>query len=801
MIALDFRLALRMLARYPLLTIAGAVGMTFGLCAGVVGFEVRSQIVNPRLPLDEGDHIVGVRNWDVRGARAARVSDADFRTWREQLTRVETLGAAALVDRNLDVDGCIEPVRAAEMTATAFRVARIRPLLGRPLVESDESPGAAPVVVIGHALWQRRFLGDPRVVGRLVRLGGEQMTIVGVMPEGFAFPAAQEVWMPWRPPSQARASTTPRLLVFGRLSAGVTVGHAQAELAVVGQRSAAADPNTYQDVRPEIIPFAHLILDPRNSSLGLMLANVLLVALMLVICANVSLLMFARASSREREIGLRTALGASRGRIVAQLFVEALALSAISIVAGLGVARFVLRSFWSMIAADSARELPFWFTDALTPSTIVYGAGLMLLAAVVVGVLPAMKVTGRSLDARLRSFASGAGGGGYRFGGIWTAVIATQVAVTLMFPAAAFIFHSWVVEGQTRDVGVVTARYLTARLEMDAPSAGRSVAATFDELERQLTAEPGVARVTLADSLPGTYHPNGRFEVEGDDAAVAFGYVVAEATVAPSFFDAMDAPVSGRGFTAADVATGREVAVVNTPFVERVFRGRAAVGRRVRRVAGEGEPAGPWIEIVGVVRDLGMGAGRTERGGLYRPLAAGAAPNYLALRVDGAPGALANRLRQVAGRVEPMLRLYDVKPLAQAGAGAVESQYLSGLLTVLSALTLLLSLIAIYSVMAFTVRQRTKEIGTRVALGADRRQIVAAVVRRPLGQIGIGILAGVTLVVFLFVGAFEAAPTPLQAGLIGAYALAMLAVCLSACVVPTRWALQLQPSQVLRPES
>jgi hypothetical protein len=327
------------------------------------------------------------------------------------------------------------------------------------------------------------------------------------------------------------------------------------------------------------------------------------------------------------------------------------------------------------------------------------------------------------------------------------------------------------------------------------------VAATFDELQRQLAAEPGVARVTWANSLPGMYHPNGRFEVEGDAAAAAFGYVVAEATVAPSFFHAMDAPVSGRGFTAADVAAGREVAVVNTPFVERVFRGRAAVGRRVRRVAREGEAAGPWIEIVGVVRDLGMGAGRTEGGGLYRPLGADAAPYYLALRVDGAPAALATRVRQVAGRVEPALRLYDVEPLDRAGAEAVESQYLSGLLTVLSALTLLLSLIAIYSVMAFTVRQRTKEIGTRVALGADRRQIVAAVVRRPLGQIAIGICAGVALVVFLFVGAFEAAPTPLQAGLIGAYALVMLAVCLSACVVPTRWALRLQPSQVLRPEA
>jgi putative ABC transport system permease protein len=795
-VLLDFRLALRMLARYPLLTIVSTLGMAFGLAVGVVGFEVRSQLVNPRLPLDDGERIVGLRNWDAAGDRAVRLGDADFRAWQAQLTRIEDLGAAALVDRNLAIDGDIEPVRVAEMTASGFRLARVRPVLGRLIVASDESPGSASVAVIGHSLWQRRFLGNPRAVGQLVRLGNEQTTIVGVMPDGFGFPSAHEVWVPLRPQAPGNRTAAPALLVFGRLADGVTREEAQAELTVMGQRRAAADPATYRFVRAEIVPFAHLVFDPRGSSLGLTLANVFLLTLMLVICANVALLMFARASSREQEIGVRTALGASRGRIVAQLFVEALALSGLSVVAGLAVARYAVRSFWRMLEADSGRVLPFWFTDALTPSTIAYGAGLTLLAAIIIGVLPALKVTGRSLEARLRSFASGAGGG-YRFGGVWTAVIATQVAVTLMFPAAAFFFHGWVVEGQTRDVGVAAERYLTARLELDAPNGGRSVAATLEELRRQLAHEPGVGPVTFVDTLPGMQHASTRFEVEGDDAPATYGYTVGTAAVDEAFFDAMGAPVSGRPFMPADLATGREVAVVNASFVERVMRGRPAVGRRVRRVARQGEPSnGAWIEIVGV--DLGVAS---DGVGLYRPLAIGSSPVHIALRTSGPPAALANRLRTLAGRVEPALRVYDVRPLSQAGAVAVESQYFSRLLALLSGLTLLLSLIAIYSVTAFTVRQRMREIGTRVALGADSRRVVTAVVRRPLGQIGLGIAAGAGLVVFLFVGMFQAAPTALEAGIIAAYAAVMLMVCLSACVVPVRWALRLQPSQVLRPES
>jgi putative ABC transport system permease protein len=792
---LDLKLALRMLVKYPLLTFVGSIGIAFGIAAGVGGFEMRSRFLNPTLPLNEGQRIVGLRNWDTRADRPGPLGEADFTTWLQQLQRIGDLGAAALVERNLAVNGDVEPIAVAEITASGFRIARVPALLGRTLLGGDEAPGAPPVAVIGYALWQRRFLGDRSVVGRIVRLGVDQTTIVGVMPEGFGFPVAHQAWTPLR-------SGRSTLLVFGRLAPGVTRSEAQAELTTIGRRSAADAPDTHQFLEPEVIPYAHLIIEPRNFdiALGLTLANIFLITLVIVVSANVALLMFARAVSREREIGVRYALGAGRGRIVSQLFAEGLALSSISVILGLIVARYALGSLLRMVEGDSGRALPFWINDSLTPSTVAYGVGLSILVAVLIGVFPALKVTAKGLDARLRGYS--AGGGGYRFGGVWTAVIVAQVAVTVVFPAAAFFFHRWVVAGQTRDVGFAAKEYLSARLVID-PGTRARTSTIVEELRRQFSAGPGVTAVTVADRLPGMRHAGGRFEVEGDEAPPTYGHDVRIASVDADFFSALRAPVlAGRGFAPSDVAADREVAIVNASFVARVLHGRNPIGRRVRLAGRDAEhPAGSWIDIIGVVRDLGISGG-TDGAGLYRPLISDAAAVHMAIHVPGGPEAFGDRLRALANRVDPTLRVYDLMPLDRVGADQwLESQYMSRVLAVLSGLALLLSLMAIYAVMAFTVVQRTREIGTRVALGADRWRVIAAIVRRPLLQIGLGIGTGGALVALMLASVFESTPTPFEASLIAAYALLMLGVCLSACLVPVRRALRLQPSQVLRADA
>jgi putative ABC transport system permease protein len=808
-LSLDFTLGVRMLVRYPGLTVVGGAAMAFGIAAGVGGFEIRTQFVDPALPLDEGRSIVGLRIWEVRLDRPAAARAEDFHAWRDQLHTIADLSAVLLADRNLIVDGASEPISVAEITASGFHVARVPPLLGRALVDADEAPDAPAVAVIGHSLWQRRFLADPHLLGRSIRLGAEQTTIVGVMPEGFGFPIAHGMWIPLRREAIARATAVGRpLLVFGRLAANVTVHQANAEFTTVGLRTALDAPETQRFLQPQVVPYVALMFDARGYGPGLALANIFMLLLLVLVSANVALLMYARAATRESEIAVRNAIGATRGRIVAQLLVESLVLSGVSVGVGLAAARFGLQSFWRMYEADSGRPLAFWLGDSLTPSTIAYAAGLTILGATIIGILPALNVTRRSQQLKLRQ--STPGGGGFRFGGVWTAVIAAQVAVTVLFPASAFFFHRWVIEGQSRDVGFPAEEYLSARLVMDpatppgavAPtSSDRSVraAAATEALRSRLAAEPGVTAVTFTDTLPGTLHADEQYEVEGDEAPPTYGHAVRVASIDADFFHALGARlVSGRGFTPSDFESERHVGIVNASFVARVMRGRNAVGRRIRLAAVDGDrPPGAWVEIVGVVSNLGMIG--TDGAGFYQPLPSGRSSVHVAVHARGAIDLLLTRVRAVANEVDPTMRVYDLMPLNQVGAYLwLESQYLSRLLIVLSGIALLLSLTAIYSVMTFTVAQRTREIGVRMALGADRGRIVAAIVRQPLVQIGLGIGAGGVLVGLFFLALFQSTPTFLESGFIAGYAVLMLGICLLACVVPTRRALRLQPSEVLR---
>ena len=529
-LSLDLKLAVRMLSRYPWLTVVGCAAMAFGMAAAVGAFEIRTQLVAPSLPLDQGSRIVGFRNWDAALNRPVLATPHNFATWRDALTSVEDMSAANVFRRNLITDdGQSEAVDAAAMSASAFRLARVPPLLGRTLVEGDEDPDAPPVVVIGHDIWMRRFSGDRAVVGRTVRLGSERRTVAGVMPEAFAFPATHHIWIPLRVPAAGFASGEgPGLLVFGRLGGDASREQTQAELLVLGQRTTFDTPQTHEQLRPQLVPYAWLFLDPGGMQLALVFGNIFVVMLLVLVSANVALLMFARAATRESEIAVRSALGASRARIVGQLFVEGLVLAGLAVLVGLAAARIGVRSLFATLEADSGQPLPFWVGDSLTPTTVIYAGALTILSASIIGVLPALKVTSRGLEARLRQ--ATAGGGGFRFGGVWTAVIAAQVAATLTFPAASFFFHRWVVGGQTRDVGFADATYLSARVQIDrdgAPGvptdateqASRSrLSRIYTELERRLMAEPGVAGLTFADPLPGTLHPRWWIEVDGEEA-------------------------------------------------------------------------------------------------------------------------------------------------------------------------------------------------------------------------------------------------------------------------------------------
>ena len=312
---LDFKLGLRMLVKYPGLTLVGGLGMAVAIAIGAGFFAFFYSHLYPTLPLEEGDRIVALENWDVVVNNEERQSLHDFVTWRGEMETVEDVAAFRTIGRNLIVPGGpAQPVPIARMTASGFRVARVPPLLGRYLVDEDEQAGTPPVIVIGHDVWQTRFAGERDVVGREVRLGSTVHTVVGVMPEGFAFPMNHRFWTPLRAnPSDYERGQGPEIFIFGRLAAGVTLDEAQAELTVIGQQSAAAFPETHEQLRPQVLPYTYPLIDIQDVSAWWVARMQLFVSLLLVVVAvNVAVLAYARTATRRGEIAVAR-LGIGQG--------------------------------------------------------------------------------------------------------------------------------------------------------------------------------------------------------------------------------------------------------------------------------------------------------------------------------------------------------------------------------------------------------------------------------------------------------------------------------------------------------
>jgi predicted permease len=804
---LDFQLGFRMLVRYPGLTLVGTVAIAVAIALGSLYFEAINKWQNPRLPIRDGDRVVSIRNWDVNAYASEGRSLHDFAIWRQQARTVEHLGAAIAFERNLATeDGRVEPVRGAEMTAIAFRLMGTAPQLGRTLTEQDERLAEPLVAVIGHTLWQTRFAGDPGVIGRPVKLGTANATIVGVMPPGFAFPVSQRIWTPLRLDGSTLAPRTgPAVLVFGRLAPGVSIEEARAELGVIGARVAASSPATHEHLRPRITTYAKPLTDGGEALLirnVLYVVNGIFLMLLAVVCVNVATLVFARTATRGWEITVRTALGARRGRIVSQLFIEALVLASLAAIVGLVVAKVALRFGLSLFAGSDA--MPFWIDDSLSWRTVLYSGALTLFGAAIVGILPALRVTRINVQDALRN--ESAARSGLRFGGFWTAVIVVQVAITVaLLPlAGGGVFESN--RFRQRAEGIGAERFLTASVDMDREYHGTDSAAfaararlSIDELERRLGAEPGVERVAFADRLPVEDQFKYRIEVDTTGGAPATGLRTSTLVhVSRGFFDTFGTSVvAGRDFTPLDFETGR-VLIVNASFARYVFGQRNPIGQRIRIVSGEVDSVAgeEWYEIVGMVRDFGWQLPLPhEQSAMYRPTrpVLGRA-GQLAVRVRDAEG-FATRLRNVAADVDPTIRLSDVQPLGRVGGGEAQMNWaLTAVAWLVGFIVVLLSATGIHALMSFTVARRTREIGIRAALGARPGRIVAGIFSRAFLQVGAGVLAGSGLVALVGLGSAREVLLLLAADAI------MLVTGLAACALPVRRALRIDPTEALRAE-
>jgi predicted permease len=804
---LDFKVGLRMLARYPALTVVSTVAIAVAIALGALYFEAINKWQNPRLPVRDADRVVSIRTWDVNGFRPEERLLHDFTIWRAQVKTIESLGAAVAFVRNLATeDGRVEPVRGAEITANAFRLMGTAPMLGRTLVERDENPAEPPVLVISHTLWANRFAADPAVLGKTVKLGTVAATIVGVMPEGFGFPVNQRIWAPLRANGASLPPRTgPGASIFGRLAAGASIEDARAELSAIDARLASSYPETHKYSRSRVTTYAKPIAEGGQM---LMIRNILYVVngiflmLLAIVCANIATLVFARTATRGWEITVRSALGASRGRIIGQLFTEALVLAAIGTIVGLLLAKASLRFGLGMLVGSDA--LPFWIDDSVSWKTVLYAGLLTLFGAAIVGIMPALRVTRINIQDALRS--ESAGRAGLRFGGFWTTVIVLQVAVTVAFLplAAGGVFESN--RFNQRAEGIGAQNYLTASVGVDRENyALDSVALaararrSFDELERRLGAEPGVQEVAFASRLPVMDQFKYQIAVDTTTGVPATGVRTSTLVqVSRGFFRAFNTSVvAGRDFAPLDFETGR-VLIVNQSFARYVLGQRNPIGQRIRILSGE-EMDGirkDWYEVVGMVKDFGWQLPQpAEQSAMYLPtVPKPGARMSLAVRVRDADG-FAMRLRTVAAEVDPTIRLADVQLLGKVGGGEAKMNWtLTSIAWLVGFIVLLLSATGIHALMSFTVARRTREIGIRAALGAGAGRIVGGIFSRAFLQIAAGILAGSGLAALVGLGSTRQLLLLLAADGI------MLVVGLAACAVPVRRALRIDPTEALRAE-
>lgn len=808
---LDSRFGVRMLLKHRGLTMVAGFAMAVAIAVGTTAFETISGMLDSELPFPGGDRLVQLQFVAAETGSEEEQLMHEFAALRGKLTTVEHVSAYRTVQHNLvAAETAPEPVEAAEITASAFAITNTPALRGRYLLPSDESDAASPVVVIGHRAWGLHFGSDANVVGRTVRLGGVPRTIVGVMPEGFAFPSSHEFWIPLRVnPLEYPPGEGPSLEMFARLAPGVTIEGAQAEFAAVAQGTAAARPEGALPLRARVMPYTQLA-DP-TMEWALRVGQLFSSALTVLVAINLAILIYARTVTRLGELAVRSALGASRRRILSQLFIEALALAMLGAVAGLGIAAYALDVIQTM--NETGGLMPYWISFALSPRAVLVALGLAVVAALIIGVLPGLKATGVSMTANLHELH---GRSGTRLGVTWTALIVAQVAVAVAVLPAAVFLSARIIRGELAGTGFPAESIVTGKVGLgpDAPQADRDgVASQQRELLARLEAEPGVTGVTFSAGLPGSGATKAiRFE-EGvrvraraehvPDVGITDAPLPSTTRVSVDLFDTYGVQMlAGRPFAAADLGTTN--VIVNRSFVDMYLEEPNPLGLVFRYEKPNATQVG-WHQIVGVVRDFPGFPTDFWREGLptiYHPAGVGDIfPAVLSVRFAGeVPPAFINRFRHIGAEVDPALQLTEVGVLSdrfdELRALMRSVAWATALVT---ASVLLLSAAGIYALMSFTVAQRTREIGIRTALGAPPRRLVLNVCGRAASQVVAGVVVGSVLAAGAFVaigvGAVRAMP------LLLAVAAIMVMVAVLATFGPARRGVRIQAVEALRAEA
>jgi putative ABC transport system permease protein len=803
----NLRFALRTLARSPGFTAVALATLALGIGANTAIFSVVDAVLLRPLPYPEPSRLVGVfQTLPRQNVSRTGISYLNYADLAGRSRSFRPLGAIRMHDYTLTGKGEPELVVGGTVTANVFGILQVRPLLGRVLTPEDDPPGAPPVAVLGERLWRERFGSDPQIVGKPVYLDKQPATVVGVLPAVFktppGYPPAQ-LWLPlthdpvFNDLRQKRGGHY--LTVVGRLAPGVTIDGARAELATISAALGRQYPKENEGWGVTVLPLAESLVGGVRTALTVLLAAVALV--FLIACANIANLLLARGSGRAREVAIRTALGAGRARLLRQFLIECLLLGLAGGALGVGLALAGMRGLRAWLPAD----LPRVDEIGIDGRVLLFSLAASLAAAVLFGLAPAWQASGYALSEALREGSAGAGesGGKRRLRHL---LVVGETALSFVLLIGAGLLGQSFLKLQRVDLGFRPAHVLTAGLSLPRSqySAPEQWIGFYRELVDRLAGEPEVEGAAAALPLPLSGSGlNFGFQIEGRTQEGSGSDLTANYTaVTPDYFRILGVPLErGRLFAASDTIASPKVCVISATFARRFFPGESPVGRRL--LFGFKESVAR--EIVGVVADVKRdGLAAPSRPEVYVPFLQDPWwASYIAVRTTGDPERLSAAVRRDIRALDPTLPIADIQPMTRFVEDSVAQPRLrAALLALFGATALMLAVLGVYGVISYNVGRRTREVGIRMALGAQRRDVLELVLRQGLGLTAVGLAAGLAAALLLTrpLTSLLFGIEPLDPTTYGSVAAILLLASLAACWIPARRATRVDPIRTLRYE-
>ncbi len=806
----DLRFGLRLITKAPAASLIAILALGLGIGANTAIFSVANGILLHPLPYAHLDRLLDVAEVPPHAPPTATnpASAFNYATWSRQASVFQSMAAYEYRDVNLSGSGTPVMVQAGAVSANFFKLLPSTPLRGRVFLPGEDQPGHAREAILSQSLWQHQFAASPTIVGQTIQLDQQAYTVVGILGKDAVLPQAVQLWLPLAlTPQQLDNRENHNLHIVGELRPGATLAQAQAALRGLAARVDARYPATNSGWGVNVQTLANYVIGYETASYVWLLLGAV-GFLLLIACANVANLQFARALRRSQELALRVALGASRGRLVRQLLTENVLLGVIGgAVVGLGFAYLSIRLILVNMPADVAQFIGGWDRIRLDGTALLFTLGIAILAGLIAGLAPALHAARPELNSTLKE--GGRGAIGQSRQRLRAALVVAQIALALVLLVGAALMVAGFRALTSTGTQFQPYRTLTAAIDLPGSDHWQSVTARaqfYQQALARLAALPGVRAAATASYFPlGNGYNEAKFSLQGRPIANASQqrYAVAQ-SISPNFFTMMDIPLlAGRGFSASDAANTQPVAIISQRLADHYFPGRSPLGQHIK--LGADNATSPWLTIVGVAGNVKWSWSSPQAvSTFYLPVAQH--PNHSAfflLRGSGSGDvtALGSAMRHAVASVDPVDPLYAVESLHQViHEASIGIAYVSVMLSVAGLLALILAAIGVYGVMSFLVNERVHEFGIRQALGASHSTIVLLVLRRGGTMLAIGLLVGLPLA-YAMARALQGLIQGAGAGDWAIYSLISLVLVLMAalaCYLPALQATRVDPLTALR---